>query len=77
MSAIKEYYHEHVYAADFVECEIATESDSDYLPEFPEDLKIGSLTLSPNGVMLRFSPTGGVLAMHEIATPIKPLSLAN
>lgn len=74
MAAIKEYYHEHVYAADFIDCEIATEADFDNLPEFAEELKIGSLSLGPNGVMLRFSPEGGVLAMHEIAIPIKPLS---
>jgi hypothetical protein len=73
MSAMKEHYNEHVYAADYVEENAAPDAYMDYLPAFPEDMKVGSLTLGRHGVMLRFSPEGYVLMMSEIPTPIKPL----
>ncbi len=78
MSAIKEYYNEYIYSADYVENgELAPEEYMEYLPEFPEELKIGTLSLGSSGVMLRFSPVGFILSAEEIPTPIRPVTYAN
>ncbi|UYL07873.1 hypothetical protein B9G69_012535 [Bdellovibrio sp. SKB1291214] len=76
MGAMKEIYEDYKYAGDTVDT--APENFMDFLPAFEdEELKVGSLTLGAGGVMLRFTPTGGVLSMHEIATPIRPLTQSN
>lgn len=75
MGAMKEIYEDYKYAGDI---EAAPETFMDFLPAFEdEERKVGSLSLGSHGVMLRFTPAGGVLSMHEIATPIRPLSQSN
>jgi hypothetical protein len=76
MGLMKETFEDYVYAGD-ESADVSADEFMDYLPDFPEEMKVGSLSLGSTGVMLRFSPYGYVLSMTEIPTPIKPLSLPN